>query len=300
MISRRTAHALAQVFGSWFGYYKTLRLPYGRQSSTGHIHSQDAYDFLYVNEYPAWLCNSIKVPSSPQALRDWVMGLHTGETQYTATKTWTWEQRQKLGQQHLVTLAQDILNLISDAGDTSRYRNPDTQTLLRNLELDGYTFTGRRIHAPESDVLNVAEERGVLEDLFSRLGLGESETAFHHLSLSEEHYVAQRWDDTISNARKFLECVLAQVAATHSERLRQATLDSSTLDRPVAVRDYLERSGLLESREKEAVTKIYSLLSHTGGHPYMAASDQARLLRQLALTVSQFVMLRLGGSLSGD
>jgi hypothetical protein len=64
------------------------------------------------------------------------------------------------------------------------------------------------------------------------------------------------------------------------------------------VRDYLERSGLLESKEKEALAKVYGPLSHTGGHPYMAQNDQARLLRHLALTFSQFAMLRLRGKLS--
>ena len=36
-------------------------------------------------------------------------------------------------------------------------------------------------------------------------------------------------------------------------------------------------------------------MSDTGGHPYMAAKDQARLMRHLALTFSQFVLLRLEG-----
>ncbi len=66
----------------------------------------------------------------------------------------------------------------------------------------------------------------------------------------------------------------------------------------MAVRNYLESEGVLETKEKNAIAKIYGLLSKTGGHPYMAASDQARLLRQLSLTLAQFVMLRLQGSLS--
>ena len=63
------------------------------------------------------------------------------------------------------------------------------------------------------------------------------------------------------------------------------------------MRNYLEEEGLLETKEKEAVAKIYGLLSNTGGHPYMASNDQARLLRQLALTLSHFVMLRFDGYL---
>jgi len=41
-------------------------------------------------------------------------------------------------------------------------------------------------------------------------------------------------------------------------------------------------------------------LSETGAHPYMAESDQARLLRQLSLTLSQFVLLRLEAALKAN
>jgi hypothetical protein len=63
----------------------------------------------------------------------------------------------------------------------------------------------------------------------------------------------------------------------------------------VEVRKYLLKNNLLDNNEVEAVEKIYGLLSHTGAHPYMAESDQARLLRQISLLFAQFIMLRLDG-----
>ena len=36
----------------------------------------------------------------------------------------------------------------------------------------------------------------------------------------------------------------------------------------------------------------------TGSHPYIAQQDQARLLRQLALVLSQFILLRYQGYLN--
>jgi hypothetical protein len=65
----------------------------------------------------------------------------------------------------------------------------------------------------------------------------------------------------------------------------------------VEVRDYLERENLLEAKEKKALAEVYGLLSNTGGHPYIAEKDQARLMRHLALTFTQFILLRLQGSL---
>jgi hypothetical protein len=116
--------------------------------------------------------------------------------------------------------------------------------------------------------------------------------------LSAEHYENGKWDDSISNSRKFFECVLQETASKHSHAKKKFALPTATLERPVLIREYLEKEGLLETKETEAIAKIYSLLSHTGNHPYMAEKDQARLLRHLALTLSQFVLLRLQGSLA--
>ena len=117
------------------------------------------------------------------------------------------------------------------------------------------------------------------------------------LKIAEDHYVAGRWSDCIGNARKFFEVILQQVANKNAEEINGTPLEPSTLQRPVAVRQYLEDEELVAQVEKEAIAKIYGLLSHTGAHPYMAEEDQARLLRQICLTVTQFVMLRLEGAL---
>ncbi len=102
----------------------------------------------------------------------------------------------------------------------------------------------------------------------------------------------------MSNSRKFLELVLSEVAAAHASRVRQAPLSEGVLTTPVRVREYLQEAGLLEGKELAALTAVYKLLSEVGSHPYMALSEQARLLRHLSLTFSQFVMLRLQGSLA--
>jgi hypothetical protein len=149
----------------------------------------------------------------------------------------------------------------------------------------------------EAEVLDTKEVSGAIETSYVALGLGDQATTFHHLQLTEVHYLAGRWDDSIANSRKFFESVLAQVVLRHSaSKGTPATQD--VLDRPARVREYLEREGLLEDKEKQAVASIYSLLSETGGHPYVAQQEQARLMRHLALTFAQFVMLRLKSALA--
>jgi hypothetical protein len=285
---------------------------YGRQTVKNHAVSTDKlYDYLFENNYEAWFCNLAKTTHNSSAefsyatreLKDFILKLHTGETQANATPQWTWEQRQKLGQQYLENLAEDILNSwYQDWSQLPDYSKPikeePLQLLRRNLELDGHIFQDGRLLAPEKDILDAEAEAGLLRSLYTSLGLENSDTAFHHLSLSAEHYENGKWDDSISNSRKFFECVLQETASVHSRVKKNLVLSKSTIEKPVLVREYLEKEGLLEAKETEAVAKIYGLLSHTGNHPYMAEKDQARLLRYLALTLSQFILLRLRGNLS--
>lgn len=174
----------------------------------------------------------------------------------------------------------------------------EIEDLKASLELDGFTFLESRLLVPERDVLDIQEEIGVLESLYLSLGLNNKDIAFHHLALSEEHYLNMKWDDSISNSRKFFESVLRETASTFNWKVKEESLPESIYKKPIEIRKYLEQIGLINSKENGALASIYGLLSETGGHPHMAIKDQARLLRQLALTLSQFVMLRLQGRLS--
>lgn len=311
MISRRTAISVAEVYSYNFSFsHRTNRGQYRGSSTSYGVEIDKLYDFLYSHDYAAWFCNLTKTTrdsgssreTGTRKLKEFIMRLHTGESIAQATENWSWEQRQKLGQEQLKSLATDILNFwhsqehgtASYAGDLSKA----ITKLKSNLELDGYKYQGTRLLFPETDVLDVKEEVGILEGLYTSLQLGNKATAFHHLGLSEEHYLASKWDDSISNSRKFLECALQEVAARHSLKMLSIALPEKTFSQPFLIRDYLEDKGLLEKKEKEALRTVYGLLSETGGHPYMAQNDQARLLRHLSLTFAQFVMLRLQGRLA--
>lgn len=296
MISRRSAKLIADLYEGKFT--STKYSDWG--DPTTKVHYNKLYDFLYENNYPAWLCNMAKKLIYIRSIKEWIMRLHTGETVSEATQSWSWQQREELGRRYLCNLAENWLHFYdaikSGAGSKKLYESK-TEEMLKSLELDGYMYRNSILLASESDVLDVKEEESVLKALFTSLGLANEETTFHHLELSEKHYIDGKWDDSISNSRKFLECVLSEVTAKHSKKVRDRDLASSILEKPVKVRDYLEREGLLENKEKEALAKVYGLLSATGGHPYMAQNNQARLLRHLALTFCQFVMLRLDGRL---
>lgn len=298
MISRRSALALAELFHLKFTRWVRTSTTPGSRTGFHSPKNDELYDFLYENEYDTWLCNCAKMLRGERGVKEFIMQLHTGEATVKSTPQWTWDQRKKLGQRLLRELSQDIIKFCDS--ETRPHYDTDTPKKLNalrgSLELDGYIYRDGRLLQPEKDVLDVEAEVGVLDGLYSRLALGNKVTAFHHLKLSEEHYLGQRWGDAIGNARKFLEVVLQEVVRAHSTRVKGAPLPEDQLNRPVEVRNYLEREGLLERREKDTLSSVYGLLSHTGGHPYMAQNDQARLLRHFALTFSQFVMLRFEGA----
>lgn len=303
MISRKTTLKLADFFRDHFASEA-----YGGGSShmarsPAKVYRDKLYDFLFGCNYEGWFCNTSKKLPYPRDVEEWIMKLHTGETQAAATPNWNWEQREKLGQEYLRNLAEDVLTWFENEADPKYERpsyKPKIEQLIKSLELDGYLWREKKLLAPNEDVLDLRETSTVLNSLYSTLGLTNGKVAFHHLNLSEEHFLNSKWDDSIANARKFFECTMSEVASVFSSRTGKSSLTVQQLQQPVAVRDYLEREGLLESKEKEAISKVYGLLSHTGGHPYMAERDQARLLRNLSLTLSQFVLLRLEGAIKGS
>jgi len=294
MISRRTAYIISDVFEEIFTHQTR---PY--QTWITKVYKDPLYDFLYQNNYPAWLCNaSRQIYDGYRGVKIFIMKLHTGETQFNATPNWNWTEREKLGQQYLISLSKDILNYISKENkNLSKEIIELKDTLISNLELDGFIYKDNNLLSSEDNILNTEEETNILKELYKRLNLDNQQTAFHHLELSEKHYLGKKWDDSISNARKFLECTLQEVANAYSQSVKKIQLPPDIYSKPVNVREYLEKEKVLETKEKKAISEIYSLLSKTGGHPYIAKNDQARLLRNLALTISQFVMLRYEGIL---
>lgn len=293
MISRRSALAIANAYTNKFSY-RSLS-----SQTADAVYGDSFYEFLYENDYEAWFCNMTKRIVTIRRLKEWLLQIHTGESLINGTPDWPWDKRQALGQTYLKGLARDFIvwyRSNSDSWTVEHYQELHDE-LVRRLEIDGYIFRDNDLYQTEVEVLDVEAETGLLEKLHGSLGLSERQQTFEFLKLAEDHYVAGLWSDCISNARKFFEAILQQVASRHASGVRCTTLGPAGLQRPVAVRDYLEMEGLVEKKEREAIDKIYGLLSHTGGHPYMAEKDQARLLRQICLTVTQFIMLRLEGVL---
>ncbi|MBK9126129.1 MAG: hypothetical protein IPM16_23780 [Chloroflexi bacterium] len=307
MISRKTCIALAEAYQAVFSHQKRTHTRYTTKYST-EVAYESLYDFAFAAGFEPWFCNMLRhaskhvdTYSSSRVVKEFVMRVHTGEFVSGITPNWTEDQRQRLGQEYLYNLAGELIRGIDEREiRTVADLTPIRTSVLRALELDGYLYRAPNLLMPDSDVVDSEEERNVLEDLYRRLELNDIDVALRHLGLSEENYSRGGWEDAIGNARKYLEKVLSEVANRHSIHTSGEFLSSDVYDWPSKVRGYLAKAKLLEEKEVSALKEVYGLLSETGGHPYMARSDQARLLRHLALTFSQFAMLRLEGFLGKD
>jgi len=247
------------------------------------------YDWLFVNDFDAWFMNAAKaLRDTERALPEFIVKLHTGES--VNAPSWEWPARARLGNRLLLDLSEDALVSALATKDVP-FDPAVTTRLQRELELDGYVFRDGKLYATETTVFDVAETTSLIEKLATDALLPNVNVVVHHLALAETHYTEQNWDDSIGNSRKALEAILEGVARRWGV-VKSNELSEASLHRPVEVRNYLERVGLLAPKEKDMVAAVYGLLSNVGGHPHIATPEEARLTRHLSLSVAEFVLRR--------
>jgi hypothetical protein len=294
MISRKSTIILADTYHKIFVSYDSY-LSLNKRVYRGNFNEARMYDYLFLRDYDSWFLNLIKTLKKydhTRELKEFIMKLHTGESLFISTKDWTWEQRQKLGQRYIRDLSRDIIKATLD-GDFLVSELKELVSKLRNqLEMDGYIYQNDQLYVLDKAVINEQEEKSYLLILVEQAELLDPIVVKHHIELAEEHFVNSKWEDSIVNSRKFLEAIFQQLASLIHNTKYNKPLSDRIYDKPFEVRNFLENEGFLEQKEKEAFSKVYGLLSETGAHPNIASKDQARLMWHLALTISQFVILR--------
>src|SRR5882672_2609140 len=100
MLSRRTARAVAELFGQEFTTNRVRARTHGRlEAPIDHavmMATSTVYDFLFDHGYDPWFCNLLSSFGNRESLENAIKKLHTGES-VTGTE-WTWEQRAAKGQ----------------------------------------------------------------------------------------------------------------------------------------------------------------------------------------------------------
>ncbi len=273
------------------------------------LHTRELYEFLYEQEHPLWILNQVKQYHSGNtaSFRTFLLGLHTGETlrETLYGDNASLEGCQQQAQPLLIKLAKDILlrhetemEQFEEFIEDSAIQQMDA--LKSQLEIDGYVYRNKNLYYSESSVIDEQQEQSYLESLVDNLFLTDRDVIKHHLKLSEDHYIESKWDDSIANSRKVLDAILTQIASAVYSKVNSKPIPPEMIKNATDIRNFLERQNIVTKVEREALDKNYGALSATGGHPYIAEKDQARLMRHLALTFSQFVLLRYLGFLANN
>jgi hypothetical protein len=295
MISRRSTLRIEHP-------YEVLFTEWAEWISASFFDFQKLWEYLYEEEVEGWFLEQIKSIEHARQFRDVVLGLHTDTT--LNAKSLHPEVRQKIAQKILRQLADAVLKFCGPDLDSPIVKETDelilTRGLVRQLEIDGYVYRNNRLYQAESAVIPEEAEQSYLESLIVQTQFADPDPIIHHLKLSEEHFLSAKWDDSISNSRKVLDAILKQITERVYIAVEKKPAPIGLLKNAQQTREYLETQGLVTTVERETLDKTYGLLSVTGGHPYIAEKDQARLMRHLALTFSQFVLLRYQGFLSNN
>jgi hypothetical protein len=289
-ISRKTTSILATVYQSHFSYRDGVGYRIGKPNQLYKVSQVELFDFLFEHNYPTWLCNKAKLLEEQHQIKELIMDLHTGELEVDAFAGLPLQQRNEIGQKFLFNLAQDILGYVP--GINSERIHKITADLITSLQTDGFDYREGILALPTHDVIDIKSENDLLKKLYLDLNLANAATTFHHLKLANEHYSQSKWEDSIINSRKLLESILREVAVKLAT-VRRVHLDQQAYRKPAIIRNFLKRQKFLEQREELLLENIYALLSEQGAHPYMARSEQARLLRQMTIIWAQYVLLRL-------
>jgi len=145
-----------------------------------------------------------------------------------------------------------------------------SQKAIAALELDGYAWQGGRLVAREETVFDVHEEESAIAAAYMRLKIGDLAHVRKELADIDDHYVGQKWGDSIKHARDLLEMTLLNVALECANRIGLTPPPQSWKKRSVEVREFLRKQAFLVEKELAFVGALYALLSEQGGHPNMS------------------------------
>lgn len=198
----------------------------------------------------------------------------------------------------VLELSEDLqLKMIEDAFEhsTSDRRHIEThngwrlRALEAQLELDGYHITNGKLQQHEAAAVEKEEIEGVLVALFKELQLEGLDTLSRSLGTADEHYVAQRWGDSIKHVRDAMETVSEAIL-----RKVKPSAEQKTRTFPDKANIFLDE-GLVDKQLKGVLCANYSLLSEWGGHANYSEHKHAFVCRYYALTSVHNLLLSYQG-----
>ena len=158
------------------------------------------------------------------------------------------------------------------------------------MELDGFKYINGRVTAIESEVIDTEEARNIMEKKIRDNPELDSEVLIKHLRDSEEEYISERWKNSISNARHFMEQLLADVTKAGANA-RGESPPGPGRGEARRVRKYLVDVGFFEESEcNNLICGVYSYLSEEGSHRGLTEKSCARVSRHIILGLGSYLL----------
>lgn len=164
-----------------------------------------------------------------------------------------------------------------------------TQGLLASLQIDGYELVAGSLVPAAFKGMDIQREDDYLIGLLRKLQPANLETIVHHHDEAEKAFANGVWGSASTETRNFFVAILRGMRerATASGK---ATSFTSGNDSDL-IKNF-ETIGLLSEDEKDAVLKIWVLLSYSGPHVGIQEQDRAKLTRLLVLGMTQWLCLK--------
>ncbi len=287
VISRKTTLALSDVYEALFN------------SEENGLDNSGLRDFLYGNEWQPWVLDEVGEMARRVDLRQWLLGLHTGESLERFPERLLPDGRLEVGRMLLRQLARDVLISSSEgrlptSGDAVGGEIASSIARLQAmLELDGFSWDGFTLTYSEADDFNAEPEAGEFESLLREVQLPRSEVLERHLARSEGYYVEGEWAESAAHSRRLLEFCLREAASKQHLAKEGTPLDPRVYGRPEAIRDRLTAVGILSEREAAAMAATLEMLRWEGAPGLTNPREHAQLARRIALPLAGLVLRRL-------
>lgn len=193
------------------------------------------------------------------------------------------------GQHLLILFGEVALQFAHELPDHLTPEKEAAAELLASLQLDGFEMVSGRLVPATLKGMNLEQEDDFLIRLIKSIAPPNMDVIHNHHQQADETFVNGNWGSASSETRNFFIAVLRGLrhVATSKGGLKPLTAGN---DKNL-IEDF-RKVGLLTEEEKEAVLKLWVLLSFSGPHVGIQDRDRTRLTRLLVLGIAQWLCLK--------
>lgn len=279
MISRHSTLIVASIISDQFLHSVRINNYQGRLIKyEDRINDVKLREFLFEYNVKGFsiekLCKSYE---DKKYLKNNILNMHTGIF-YNNEK---YKQFESYGQDDVKSLIIGILDR-----EISKER---TEMLINSLKIDGYIYNDKKLYEINTDI---DEKVSLIKLEFKNMSFDNFEEFDRFYNNMNKCFETSMWEDVIHNSRKLYEIVLMESAKKYSSLLQGSLIIKGT-EKPVEIREYLEKNDFFSEDEANIIRYYYKYLSNIGSHPKMALKEQAEFSRVISINTILYIINRL-------